>query len=348
MRSARSLKPQGTSCDPCPIRILASRASTCDREPKNTLMGSPVYFCISLKMAPAWYRLRPRPARYCSRRLRSRLICGVLRATAPGPRAWPGIGARTGRPPSGCRSRRATSRPARTPGAAAALRSRRRRCASARPGRAARGRSPAPLYVLREDHAVRERLEERGDLALHRLGVALVELHEQRDDAARVQVLLDELEELARVEHRRALHPRVERIRRDRVELLVRRQQEVPRVVDARRATFGLRDDVEVVLARSTWRRRAARAARSRRSSRARRADRSRPRRPSRRRRSRSRAPTSGLRRHERRQVAEHPLQAHVLRLARRLHLAGVVIVEDAVRPLARRRPTRSSPRPRR
>ena len=35
---------------------------------------------------------------------------------------------------------------------------------------------------------------------------------------------------------------------------------------------------------------------------------------------------------HERREVAEHPLQAHVLRLARRLDLAGVVIVEDAVR----------------
>ena len=34
----------------------------------------------------------------------------------------------------------------------------------------------------------------------------------------------------------------------------------------------------------------------------------------------------------ERRQVPEHPLQAHVLWLARRLHLAGVVIVQDAVR----------------
>ena len=35
--------------------------------------------------------------------------------------------------------------------------------------------------------------------------------------------------------------------------------------------------------------------------------------------------------RHQRRQVAEHPLQAHVLRLARGLHLAGVVIVQHAV-----------------
>ena len=38
------------------------------------------------------------------------------------------------------------------------------------------------------------------------------------------------------------------------------------------------------------------------------------------------------LRRHQRREVAEHPLQTHVLRLARRLNLAGVVIVEHAVR----------------
>ena len=39
-----------------------------------------------------------------------------------------------------------------------------------------------------------------------------------------------------------------------------------------------------------------------------------------------------GLRRDQRRQVAEHPLQAHVLRLARRLDLAGVVIVQHAAR----------------
>ena len=36
--------------------------------------------------------------------------------------------------------------------------------------------------------------------------------------------------------------------------------------------------------------------------------------------------------RNQRRHVAEHPLQPHVLRLARRLDLAGVVIVEHAVR----------------
>ena len=49
------------------------------------------------------------------------------------------------------------------------------------------------------------------------------------------------------------------------------------------------------------------------------------------------------MRRHQRRQVAEHPLQAHVLRLARRLHLAGVVIVQHAARQ-ARHRDRRVQP----
>ncbi len=35
------------------------------------------------------------------------------------------------------------------------------------------------------------------------------------------------------------------------------------------------------------------------------------------------------------REVAEHALQAHVLRLARRLHLAGVVVVAHAVAAVA-------------
>src|SRR5215468_6268305 len=32
--------------------------------------------------------------------------------------------------------------------------------------------------------------------------------------------------------------------------------------------------------------------------------------------------------------MTEHPLQPHVLRLARRLHFAGIVIIADAVRSL--------------
>ena len=46
------------------------------------------------------------------------------------------------------------------------------------------------------------------------------------------------------------------------------------------------------------------------------------------------------LRGTQRGEVAEHALQPHVLRLARRLHLAGVVVVEHAVRQLATPRPT--------
>ena len=50
----------------------------------------------------------------------------------------------------------------------------------------------------------------------------------------------------------------------------------------------------------------------------------------------------------QRRDVAEHALQSHVLRLARRLDLAGDVEVAHAVRPSPIRRSTSSSPRRRR
>jgi hypothetical protein len=62
-------------------------------------------------------------------------------------------------------------------------------------------------------------------------------------------VRLHRLEELLRVEHRRALDPRIERIRRNRIELLPRRQQVVPRVVDLD-VRLRIGDDVEVVLAK--------------------------------------------------------------------------------------------------
>ena len=174
-------------------------------------------------------------------------------------------------------------------------------------------------------------VEERRHLALHGLRRALVQLHEQRDDAAGVQVRLDRLEELLRVERRGALHPRVERVRRDRVELLLRRQQEVPRVVDRGRAPSGCRRR-RSSRRRSTSRRRcgtsgsiSAMVTRSTRGS-------------------MLTAPAvtpapqpmtstdRGCRRNQRREVAEHPLQPHVLRLARRLDLAGVVVAEHAVR----------------
>ena len=189
------------------------------------------------------------------------------------------------------------------------------------------------------DDAVRERLEEGRDLALHRLGVALVELHEQRDDAAGVEVLLDHLEELARVEHRRALHPRIERIGGDGVELLAassagnaarRRSGRAPSGCRRRRScarrnrsttTFGTSGSISAMVSCSTAGSIETAPAVT----------------P---------APQPMTRtflacgRHQRRQVAEHALQPHVLRLARGLHLAGVVVVEDAVRQLARPRPS--------
>ena len=143
---------------------------------------------------------------------------------------------------------------------------------------------------------------------------------------------LRELEELARVEHRRALHPRIERIGRDRVELLLRREQKMPRIVDVD-VDLRIADDVEVVLGEigrddarderldfgdrfvlDRWidRHRAGRDAGA----------------------AADHDDGFGLFRHERGEMAEHPLQPHVLRLARRLHLAGVVVVADAVRAL--------------
>ena len=71
---------------------------------------------------------------------------------------------------------------------------------------------PRAVVGVREDHPLRKGLEEGGDLTLDRLGVALVELHEERHDTARVQPALGELEKLARVEHRGTLDPRVERV----------------------------------------------------------------------------------------------------------------------------------------
>ena len=226
--------------------------------------------------------------------------------------------------------------------------SRRRRSSSARPGRSARGRSPGRCSCC----PTRRRsgtLRRTSPISLFTAAVvALVELHEERHDAAGVEVLLDDLEELLRVERRRALDPRIERIGRDRVELLLRRQQEVPRVVDVDR-DLRILDDVEVVVAEVLVDRRAARAARSRRSSSCStfgpiddRAGRD------------ARAAADDERRSfgafgiSVRQVAEHALQAHVLRLARRLHLAGVVIVAARRSAARTRRRTRSAPRRRR
>src|SRR4029450_10678190 len=81
------------------------------------------------------------------------------------------------------------------------------------------------------DGSVREDAGEGRDLALDDVFRALVQRHPLRQDTARVQVRLDELEVLLRVERRSTLDPRMNRVRRDDVELLVRRQNVMPRVV---------------------------------------------------------------------------------------------------------------------
>ncbi len=140
------------------------------------------------------------------------------------------------------------------------------------------------------------------------------------------------LEEFLRVQHGRALHPRIERVGRNRVELLGRRLDEVPRVVDLH-AHFGIADDVEVVLAEicghHPWYERfdfGDRFVLHRRVDRHGAGGDPCP--------AADHDHVARVLRDERRQVAEHALQTHVLRLARRLHLAGVVIVQHAVREL--------------
>ncbi len=145
-------------------------------------------------------------------------------------------------------------------------------------------------------------------------------------------MLLDQLEEFPGVEQGGALHPRVEHVRRDRVELLSRRQQEMACIVDVQ-ADFRVADDVEVVLGKI--RGRDPRHQRldlrddfvldawidgygSRGHAGAASDDQHRPR----------------ASRHERREMSEHPLEPHVLRLARRLHLARVVVVAHTVAAL--------------
>ena len=143
---------------------------------------------------------------------------------------------------------------------------------------------------------------------------------------------LRQLEELLRVEHRRALHPGVERVRCYRVEFLGRRLDEMPRIVDAD-VDLRVADDVEVVLGEIG--RDDARHQRLDFGDRLvldRRIDRDGA--------GRHAGATADdehllrLPRQQRRHVAEHPLEPHVLRLARGLHLARVVIVPHAVRQL--------------
>src|SRR4029078_7506752 len=75
------------------------------------------------------------------------------------------------------------------------------------------------------DDAIWKHLEEGGDFALDSFGRALIELNEQRDDPAWIEMRFRRLEELARVERCGAFGPRVERVGGDTVELLFARQE---------------------------------------------------------------------------------------------------------------------------
>ena len=141
---------------------------------------------------------------------------------------------------------------------------------------------------------------------------------------------LDGFEEFLRVEHRRALDPGVQRVRCNRVELLPRRQQEMSRIVQLDMG-LRIRHDVEVVLGEVV--RHDARDERfdfgngqaldvgiDRNGASGN---------------SRTTADDEYRLRVFRNQgghVAEHALQPHVLRFARGLDLAGVVIIQHAVR----------------
>ena len=198
--------------------------------------------------------------------------------------------------------------------------------ASARPGRAARGRSPRRCCVLPQTTPFGNASK---NVAISLFTASVLLSYSCTNSVTTppgFRCSFDQLEELARVEHRRALHPRIERVRRDRVELLAsssagsaarRRSARAPSGCRRRRSCArrsrsrrprGTSGSISAIVSCSTAgidRHRAGRDAGAAAD------DQHRLR----------------VRRNQRRQVAEHALQAHVLRLARRLHLAGVVIV---------------------
>ena len=103
------------------------------------------------------------------------------------------------------------------------------------------------FHGVREHGGVRKHVEKRRELAAHGVLRRLVELHEDRYDAAVVEPGFAELPELARVQRGGALDPRIERIGRDRIEAFCRRSEQMPAVVDAD-LDLAVRHDAEVVL----------------------------------------------------------------------------------------------------
>jgi hypothetical protein len=103
------------------------------------------------------------------------------------------------------------------------------------------------IDCISENHSVREGFQKSGDLTLHSLLVALIELNELCDHAARIQVFFRDLKKFTCVERGGTFHPGIKWIGRNTVELLLGRQQIVTPIVDAH-LDFRVTDDIKVVL----------------------------------------------------------------------------------------------------
>ena len=112
------------------------------------------------------------------------------------------------------------------------------------------------VVVVGPDGAVGEDFEEGRNLALHDGGIAFVQRHPLGDETARVRCSLAHLKILLGVKRRRALHPRMNGVRRDDVELFPGGEDEIPRIV-IDHVDAGIMDDIVVLLGEIGGRRRA-------------------------------------------------------------------------------------------
>ena len=184
-------------------------------------------------------------------------------------------------------------------------------------------------HGVREDGAVGKHVQERAHLAPDGVFGALVKLHEDRHHSTRIEPRFHQRPELLGVQRGGALDPGVEGIGRDAVEGLIRRLQKVPSVVDQNRYLLVL-DDAEVEFV-EVFRNHLGYQGLDFGNG-----DVAGPRVDADGPRGDSRAESDDeeiilLPGQERGEVSEHPLQTHVLRIARRLDLAGIVIIENAV-----------------
>jgi hypothetical protein len=106
----------------------------------------------------------------------------------------------------------------------------------------------AAVDVVAPDGAVREYFEECDDGTLDRVEIRFKKLDVHGNGAAGVEVLLHSLQEFLDVQIRRTLHPGVQGIDRDAIELVAGGQEVVTAVVDSD-LCFRIAEDIEVRLA---------------------------------------------------------------------------------------------------